>query len=143
MSKEIRLKPVVAGSARGETLVSKIPLSFWGGVDAHNGVVVDIRHDLLGKSVTGKILFIPGSRGSCSGSGIILEMIRQNNAPAAIVSITAEPILATGSIIGKEIYGKTVPIFTIEESLYQDIEQNKGAAISAGGDHENRRLNIG
>jgi predicted aconitase with swiveling domain len=113
--------PVIPGKARGQSICSNIPISFWGGIDAHNGKIVDIHHDLCGQCITGKILFIPGGRGSCSGSGIMLEMIRARTAPAAIISIEAEPIIAIGSVIGRELYGRVVPLYTINSQDYKTI----------------------
>ena len=36
MSRILHAQTVIAGNANGVALVSKIPLSFWGGVDAHS-----------------------------------------------------------------------------------------------------------
>lgn len=113
---------LVSGIAEGEALVTNTPLSFWGGVDAKTGCVIDRRHDLCGVCLTGKVLFIPQGRGSCSSSGIILEMIRAGTAPAAIIAIQSEAILATGSIIGRELYGRTMPVITVSEQMFKEIQ---------------------
>lgn len=121
MHKKIQAVPVIPGKVEGKALVSKVPLSFWGGVDIKTGVVLDVHHDLCGSVITGKVLFIPAGRGSCSGSGIILEMIRQKTAPLAIISLEAEPILAIGSIIGKEIYDRVVPVYVVKKEDYDSV----------------------
>lgn len=113
---------LVSGIVEGEALVTNTPLSFWGGVDAKTGCVIDRRHDLCGVCLTGKVLFIPQGRGSCSSSGIILEMIRAGTAPAAIIAIQSEAILATGSIIGRELYGRTMPVITVSEQMFKEIQ---------------------
>lgn len=120
----IQAKPVVAGDAQGKALVSNIPLSFWGGVDPHTGKVIDVHHDLSGKILTGRALLIPAGRGSCSGSGIMLEMIRQRTCPALLVSIEAEPIVSLGSVMGFELYKRGVPVFTVTEEEYYSIPQD-------------------
>lgn len=112
---------VVAGEVCAPTLCSKVPLSFWGGVDPHTGEVIDVHHDLNGQCMTGKVLLIPAGRGSCSGSGIMLEMIRQHTAPAALISIEAEPIISLGSVMGYELYQRSVPIFTLNEKDFYSI----------------------
>lgn len=129
MLKRIRAVPVIPGNVGGEALVSKVPLSFWGGVDVKTGAVVDVHHDLCGRDITGKMLFIPAGRGSCSGSGIILEMIRQKTAPLAIISLEAEPILAIGSIIGKEIYDRVVPIYVVKKEDYDSVSSGDEVII--------------
>jgi predicted aconitase with swiveling domain len=57
------------GLAEGPVLSSTVGLSFWGGVDPETGIIIDHHHPLRGSSVVGKILVMPGGRGSCTGSG--------------------------------------------------------------------------
>ena len=72
--KEIKeFKVLLEGNPNAEALVSQEPLSFWGGVDVASGAVLDIHHDLCGENVTGKVLCLPYDRGSCSGSGVLIE----------------------------------------------------------------------
>lgn len=111
-------KPVVAGAAQGKALFSQMGLSFWGGVDAHTGCVIDRRHDLCGECLTGRMLCIPRGRGSCSSSGIIAEMVRANTAPAAILCEEVEGILAAGSLIAKALYGRYMPVYTVAPEQY-------------------------
>jgi predicted aconitase with swiveling domain len=133
MSRSIKAYSVIPGKAMGESICSNIPISFWGGIDAHSGKIVDVYHDLCGQYITGKILFIPGGRGSCSGSGIMLEMIRARTAPAAIVSIEVEPIIAIGSVIGRELYGRVVPLYTIDQYDYKNIISGMIISLENGG----------
>src|SRR4051812_15076293 len=46
----------LAGAAEGEALVFSQSLSFWGGIDAETGDIIDHSHPGLGKNVAGKIL---------------------------------------------------------------------------------------
>jgi len=112
---------VVEGQAAGEVLASRTALSFWGGVDPAAGIVLDRQHDLCGRCVTGRVLVLPGARGSSSSSAVMLEMIRQGTAPAAIVSVSAEPILVSGSIIGRHLYGRWVPVATVDPETFEKI----------------------
>ena len=122
-------KPIVSGNASGKALVSGDSLSFWGGVDAHTGRVIDARHDRYGECMSGKVLCIPRGRGSCSSSGIMLEMIRAKTAPAALIGIDIEPVLSLGSVIGSEVYGRCIPIYTVSEEDYAKIEDDADIAI--------------
>ena len=65
---------IIAGSASGPVLASGEGLSFWGGVDPLTGIVIDAHHPLCGQSIAGKILVMPTTRGSCSGSGVMLDL---------------------------------------------------------------------
>ena len=80
--KEIKeFKVLLEGNPSAEALVSQEPLSFWGGVDVASGAVLDIHHDLCGENVTGKVLCLPYDRGSCSGSGVLIEMVESGDCP--------------------------------------------------------------
>ncbi len=120
----------VAGEARGEALVSNMPLSFWGGLDPRSGKVTDMRHDLYGQCVSGKVLLLPEGRGSSSSSSVLLEAIRAGTAPAAIVNMVTEPIVATGSIIGRVLYGRAVPIITVDRADYARIKTGDRVVIA-------------
>ncbi len=116
---EFRL--LLEGNPEAEALVSDTPLSFWGGVDTATGRIQDIHHDLCGEILTGKILCIPYDRGSCSGSGILIEMVRRQTAPAAILCLEAEPVLALGPLIGEKMYGRGMALRNILPEDYQKL----------------------
>jgi hypothetical protein len=65
---KIKAKRVVKGVVRGEAIVSRMPISFTGGVDPNTGNVREPGHDLEGKSIAGKILIFPMGKGSTTGS---------------------------------------------------------------------------
>ena len=60
-------------------------LSFWGGVDPDTGAIIDAHHPQRGAVVSGRIVLMPTSRGSCSGSGVLLALALGGKAPAALV----------------------------------------------------------
>jgi predicted aconitase with swiveling domain len=66
----------VPGTAEAEALVLAEPLSFWGGIDAATGRVIDRFHPDLGTCISGRILVMPGGRGSSSASSILAEGLR-------------------------------------------------------------------
>jgi predicted aconitase with swiveling domain len=84
---------LVHGEALGDIIASDVELSFWGGVDPISGEVIDRQHPLSGQVPTGRALVIPGRRGSCSSSGVILELLRTGKGPAAIVVEHEDDIL--------------------------------------------------
>ena len=103
-------RTLVAGTAEGRALVLGEPLSFWGGVDPATGDVIDARHAQHGANVAGAILVMPSGRGSSSSSSVLAEAIRAGTPPTAIVLGEADPILALGAIVARELYGLTMPI---------------------------------
>jgi predicted aconitase with swiveling domain len=87
------------GLGRGELLVSPAPISFLSGVNPDTGVVVEKGHPLEGKTIAGRVLAFPYGKGSTVGSYIIYALQQNGNAPAAIINVEAEPIIAVGAII--------------------------------------------
>ena len=104
------MRTLVPGRATGEVLVLDEPLSFWGGVDPASGEIVDVHHPQRGANVTGRVLVMPGGRGSSSSSSVLAEAIRAGTAPAAVVLLEPDPIVALGAIVARELYGVVVPV---------------------------------
>jgi predicted aconitase with swiveling domain len=92
-------RKVVGGTAEGEALVSIDPVSFYGGVDPDTGIITEQDHICYGRSISGKVFVFPTGKGSTVGSYVIYRMKKQGTAPAAIVNIETEAILATGCVI--------------------------------------------
>jgi len=92
-------RTICPGKVEGESLVSKEPIGFYGGVDAKTGVFIEKGHELEGKSVKGKILVFPCGKGSTVGSYVIYGLAKNNQAPLAIVNKETETIVATGAIL--------------------------------------------
>jgi uncharacterized protein len=92
-------RKVVGGTAEGEALISKDPVSFYGGVDPDTGIITEPGHSLCGQCITGKVFVFPTGKGSTVGSYVIYRMKKQGTAPVAIVNVETEAILATGCVI--------------------------------------------
>ncbi|KAF7552907.1 hypothetical protein G7Z17_g3976 [Cylindrodendrum hubeiense] len=107
---------LVPGLASGPLVFSDVPLSFTMGVDAESGIIVDTHHHLKGTALAGKILAMPCGRGSCSGSGTILELLLAETAPAALVFQKTEEILTLGILIAKAMFSKSIPVIQVDDS---------------------------
>ena len=77
---------------------------------------------LSGRVVTGRVLVLPHGRGSCSASGVLLEAIRNETAPAAVIVSRVDPIIGLGAILGDELYGRSLPVVLVEEAARQRID---------------------
>jgi hypothetical protein len=108
-------RTLVSGEASGVALVLEEALSFWGGVASATGDVIDVRHPQRGANVAGRVLVMPSGRGSSSSSSVLAEAIRTGTAPAAIVLLEPDPILALGAIVARELYGVAIPIVVTAE----------------------------
>jgi predicted aconitase with swiveling domain len=96
----IRGRRISRGVGKGQLLVSPAPLSFLSGVDPASGIIVEKGHPLQGKCIAGKVLAFPFGKGSTVGSYVLYALSQNGHAPAAIINTDAEPIIATGAIIG-------------------------------------------
>ncbi len=96
---EIRCHKVSSGRASGQTLVTREHISFLGNVNPETGVVVDPGHELFGKCIAGKVLIFPGGKGSTVGSYVIYQLKKRGLAPAAMINLRSEPIVAVGAVI--------------------------------------------
>jgi uncharacterized protein len=92
-------RKVMSGKAEGEALVSTDAVSFYGGVDPVTGCVTEPGHCCCGESVTGKVFVFPTGKGSTVGSYVIYRMKKLGTAPAAIINMETESIIATGCVI--------------------------------------------
>jgi len=126
-------KPVLAGSAEGVALVSKEPLSLWGGLSAQTGEIIDRRHERSGAVVTGKVFVFPQGRGSSTASAILLESVKAGTAPAAIINLKVDPILALGAIVADELYHKIVPIIVVSKEDFDAIQEGDYLEIAPDG----------
>jgi len=133
MERVLKAKVLVAGSAEGQAVVSKEPLSLWGGLCPRTGEIIDRRHELSGTVVTGRVLLLPGGRGSSTASATLMESIKAGVAPAAIITMKVDPILALGSIVSDEMYGRAIPILLLDRKDFQSIEQDDRVRIDPGG----------
>jgi predicted aconitase with swiveling domain len=126
-------KPVVAGEAEGCALVSKEPLSFWGGICPRTGEIIDRRHERSGAIVTGRVFVFPQGRGSSTSSATLLESIKTGVAPAAIINLKVDPILALGSIVADELYHQAIPIVVLSKEDFFSIKQDDYLTIEPDG----------
>ena len=121
-------RSISGGKGAGRLLVSPEPISFLSGVDPETGIVVEKGHPLEGKSVAGTVLAFPFGKGSTVGSYVIYALSRNGHAPAAIVNTEAEPIIATGAIIGNipMIDRPAVPLARLRSGTPVSVDGDRG-----------------
>ncbi len=125
--------PIIRGAARGEALVSREPLSFWGGYDYHTGEIIDRRHPLAGKIAAGKILAVPFTRGSSTTTAVLLEAVRAGTAPAAILTTGVDSFFALASIVADVMYAKPIPIVALAPENFAQLQTGDHLEISVDG----------
>jgi predicted aconitase with swiveling domain len=126
-------RPLVAGSAAGIALVLDEPLSFWGGLDQQTGVIIDERHPQRGEDVSGRMLVMPGGRGSSSSSSVLAEAIRNEHGPAGLILAEVDEIIVLGALVVELLDGHTVPVVQLAEADYGALESGDHISIEPGG----------
>lgn len=119
------------GQARGELVCLSVPLSLWGGFDLESGVVCDVNHPQHGTKIAGKVLALPGGRGSSSSSSVLLESARLGINPLAIILTERDPILAVGALVAEDLYGVSIPIVRISLEMFRDLAGRSLVSVTA------------
>lgn len=131
MSALERARSILQGSAEGPVIHMAEALSFWGGVDPATGCVIDVHHPQHGVSLTGAILMMPSSRGSCTGSGVLLDLLLTGRGPAALVFSQPEDVLTLGALVASEMFGKPLPVLRLGPEAFAALAGSKTARIGS------------
>ena len=126
---------LVPGSAQAACLHADVGLSFWGGVDPFSGEVIDRHHPLSGQVIAGKVLAIPSGRGSCTGSSVLLELILNGHAPAALVFAEAEEILTLGVLVAQQLFDRSLPVVSVGPQAFAALRDARYLRIENGEVH--------
>lgn len=95
----LRGRCVVPGVVEAEALVTRDPISGWGGVDPRTGTVIETRHELVGQSFAGKVLVFPGAKGSSGWSAQFHVARVMGTAPAAWLFNLMSTKIALGAVV--------------------------------------------
>ncbi|GIX14950.1 MAG: hypothetical protein KatS3mg118_2909 [Paracoccaceae bacterium] len=125
-------RQIVAGSGAGPVLACETGLSFWGGVDPDSGRIIDAHHPLRGQDLAGRVLVMPGSRGSCSGSGVLLALALSGRAPAALIFREAEETLTLGALVAGHVFGRPLPVVRLGAAAHARAAQADRLAVAEG-----------
>lgn len=117
---------IAPGRAGGETLVTSQGISFFGGVDAETGVIVERGHELEGQCIAGKVLVFPGGKGSTVGSYTLYRLKHAGKAPAAIINAECETIIAVGCIIAEIPCVDQVSLAEIRSGVWLEVDGDRG-----------------
>lgn len=124
---------LVPGTAEGPLLRLGAPISFWGGVDPRTGRVADPRHPDHGRLLGGSVLLLPSAVGSSSSSAIMLELIRNGVAPAALLMGRADGILALGVVVAEELGYLPIPVLEMAVDVLDGVEQGTAVRVLEDG----------
>jgi predicted aconitase with swiveling domain len=130
----LRGRVLSPGEASAPALVLREPLSLWGGLDPASGELIDAHHPQRGSQVAGRVLVMPGGRGSSSSSSTLAEAARTGHAPAAILLEEPDMILAIGSAVVHELYGQRIPVVVVPQHDLAAIADGATVVVAADGE---------
>ena len=122
-------RSLVDGAAVGPLLYADVGLSFWGGVDPFSGEVIDRHHPLSGECLAGRVLAIPSGRGSCTGSSVLMQLISNGHAPAALVLAEADEILTLGVLVAQTLFERSLPVLCIGSEAFAGLQRKAFASV--------------
>jgi predicted aconitase with swiveling domain len=110
-------KPILKGVARGPLLGTDVPVNFVAAftkipnlLSSKRAEVRDRRHPWFKTSIKGKVIVLPTCIGSTYTGLVLLDMVRMENGPAAIVVDHADTLLISGIILSDVWYSKAIPV---------------------------------
>ncbi|OGM49367.1 hypothetical protein ABOM_003504 [Aspergillus bombycis] len=126
--------PYVTGTTSATLLAADLELSFWGGVDPKTGEVIDRFHPLSGRFLKDTILAIPGGRGSCGGSVVMMELILNGLGPKALIFERREEIITLGVIVAEEMFDKSAAVVTLNPEDFRRVLSWDGKTVHVQGE---------
>ena len=96
----VKARGIVKGRVEGEALICLNAFSFLGDVDMDTGEIIAHGHEHQGKSIAGKIMIYPETKGSSGGCVVLMSLAKTGNQPRAIVlEKPADTNIVEGAII--------------------------------------------
>lgn len=129
----LKLDVQIAASAVGPVMKLDQPISFWGGIDPASGCITDPRQARNGDCIAGQVLLLPATIGSSSSSAVMLELIANGKAPAALVLGEADAILAIGIVVAREMGYGAIPVLLLPAEQQPAIAEGAQARITEDG----------
>ncbi len=121
------------GTASSPVLHLDEPLSFWGGFDPITGTIIDRAHPQVGASLAGRIVTMPGSRGSSATPGALGEALRLGTGPAGLIITKADINLVAGAMVAATLYASNCPVILVDRETLHQIRDGSELTISNDG----------
>ncbi|MFK3666789.1 aconitase X [Ochrobactrum teleogrylli] len=123
-------RSILPGTAEGPILATTEPLSFWGGIDPASGKIIDVHHPLHGQSIRGAALMMPSTRGSCTGSGVLLDLALNGMAPAALIFSQTEDVVTLGALIADKMFDHPLPVLRLPPEDWERLRKEPEVKIT-------------
>ncbi|MCC6145838.1 MAG: DUF126 domain-containing protein [Candidatus Hydrogenedentes bacterium] len=139
-TKTFRGRGVVGGQAQGPALFTDKAVNFTAAftkpenlIPFKKAEVRDRHHPWFKMNIRGKVLFIPAAIGSTHTGLVLLDLVRLQKGPAAIIVAHPDPLLVSGIILSQVWYGRSIPVVEYPTDELEGIVQD-GQDIQVNGD---------
>ncbi|MBU4316505.1 MAG: DUF126 domain-containing protein [Proteobacteria bacterium] len=130
--------PVFKGMASGPALKTDKAMNFTASftkianlLPFRRSYVQDRHHEFYGKNIKGRVLIFPAAIGSTYTGMVILDLIVNHCAPAAMIVQNAEPLLVSGAVLGDTWFQKSIPIVEYQgDDIYDRIAENDWVTVN-------------
>jgi predicted aconitase with swiveling domain len=78
-------------------------------------------------------LCLPFSRGSSTTTAVLLEAIRNETSPAAILTTASDFFFALASVVADELYTRPVPLIALESNDFARLNTGDQLSIQLDG----------
>ena len=130
---QLQGKVLNEGEVHAELLVLDEPLSFWGGFDSATGLIIDKQHPQEGTQLTGKLVVMPGTRGSSGTPGVLGESLRLGTGPAGLILNKADINVVAGAIVVAALYDLHCPVALLEAEAFGCLVDGCSASVGVDG----------
>lgn len=110
-------KPILKGRAKGPALLTEHAVNFTAAftkpenlIPGKKAEVRDRHHPWFKRNIKGRVLIIPTAIGSTHTGLVLLDLVRMQNGPAAIIVDKADTLLVSGIILSEVWYGRAIPV---------------------------------
>lgn len=121
---------IVSATVEGPILVCDEGLSVWGGVHQDTGQIIDAHHPQHGQTLAGHVVMMPTSRGSCTGSGVLLGLALAGTAPLALIFREGEDILTLGALVAGQLFDRPIAVLRLTDAEYAALAKEQAAEIT-------------
>jgi uncharacterized protein len=113
----LRGKGVVRGRACGPALVTQMPVNFaaaFAGITSiipgKRAVMQDRHHEFFKKNLRGTVLIFPTCTGSTFSGMVLMQVMYDKEAPAAIIVQDADSLLVSGAVLADVWFNRGIPV---------------------------------
>ena len=140
-------KALVGGHGAGTALVTRMPINFTAALTKpHNFIpsrraeIRDRHHDLFGKNVAEQVLVFPACIGSSFTGMVLMQLMSEGRAPAAIVVQNADSLLVSGALLAQVWFDKGVAVVEYRaDDLFEKIRTGDPVVV----DGETGEIKVG